>query len=417
MNTFTKIISAILIAFMMVSVLISDEIEFVESIEEMAEDIADSAEDIAEEASSSGFGSHSISKSRTINEAYMGVYYEDLSITDAKEMGYEEFYGILITGISPGSAADEYGIKRHDILMSMDGKKLYDKKVFIRRVDSYSPGDMVKLELFRNEEVITMDFKMGSKARTITTTTTTNGGKKYVSINNDGPFKRSKSVGHGGGSWIPVYFKADLDDINHIVTDLGFSEINDNGIFLNGLAGKGNVGKGWFLGLMGVWYSKNSKINKSVPDFLDPSSTVNVNRRMRFGVNYWGLTLDKRMAISRRFITSAGFMLGWGKYKLDFEQTYGELDWNQINSNFNSSYNNAITFKKSYILFQPKVMMMYRILDWLSIRAEIGYMGSYSFNDGWFRITSDEEDQYEINNSPNTKFDGLTFTIGPWFGF
>jgi hypothetical protein len=403
---------------MMISVLVAEDIELVESIEEMAENIADSAEEIAEEARSKGYGSHSVSNSRTINEAYMGVYYEDLSITEAKEMGYAEFYGILITGISPGSAADEFGLKRHDILMSMDGKKLYDKKVFIRRVDAYSPGDMVKLEIFRNEEVITMDFKMGSKSRVVTTTTTTsNGGKNYYSSYNNGPFKKSKSVGHGGGSWIPVYFKADIDDINHIVSKLGFSELNDDGIFLNGLGGKGHVGKGWFLGAMGVWYSKNSKINKAVPDITDPNATVNVNRRMRFGVNYWGLTLDRRMAVSRKFITSAGFMLGWGKYKLDFEQTYGELDWTGIDTHFNSSYNNAMTLKKSYILFQPKVMMMYRILDWLSIRAEVGYMGSYSFTDGWYRITADEEDQYEIENSPNTKFDGLTFTIGPWFGF
>jgi hypothetical protein len=80
-----------------------------------------------------------------------------------------------------------------------------------------------------------------------------------------------------------------------------------------------------------------------------------------------------------------------------------------------SSSNNAIEIEKNYIMFQPKAVVMYKILDWLSIRAEGGYIISHSFTNGWNAISCD--DDFEIENSPETSFDGYTISIGPWFGF
>jgi hypothetical protein len=66
------------------------------------------------------------------------------------------------------------------------------------------------------------------------------------------------------------------------------------------------------------------------------------------------------------------------------------------------------------MIFQPKVMAMYRILSWLSFRAEVGYMASYS-SKGWEVERNGEKIKGE--NIPSANMDGLTFSIGPWFGF
>ena len=59
-------------------------------------------------------------------------------------------------------------------------------------------------------------------------------------------------------------------------------------------------------------------------------------------------------------------------------------------------------------------MLMWRILDWLSMRTEVGYVGSYSI-DGWTAKFNGESVQLE--NEPDVSMDGLTISIGPWFGF
>jgi hypothetical protein len=58
---------------------------------------------------------------------------------------------------------------------------------------------------------------------------------------------------------------------------------------------------------------------------------------------------------------------------------------------------------------------MYRVNSWLGFRAEGGYMLSYSYHNGWNADLCG--DAYEVENSPNTSFDGFTISVGPWFGF
>jgi len=70
--------------------------------------------------------------------------------------------------------------------------------------------------------------------------------------------------------------------------------------------------------------------------------------------------------------------------------------------------------KKKYFIFQPKVMVMYRILGWLAFRAEVGYMTSYS-SKGW--EVSRNGISIKGENPPDMNMDGLTLSIGPWFGF
>mgnify|MGYP006281203367 FL=1 len=169
------------------------------------------------------------------------------------------------------------------------------------------------------------------------------------------------------------------------------------------------IGKGYFLGGMGCGYSIDRKIDHTTTD------NTPVVRRMQYSVSYGGVTLDKRFAFSRKLVSSLGFMLGWGGNNLKISQTNGDYDWDELNANMDSSANNYIEMEKNYILFQPKVMLMYRITSWLGLRAEAGYMLSYSYHNGWDVNLC--EDSFELTDSPETSFNGMTASIGPWFGF
>jgi hypothetical protein len=346
------------------------------------------------------------------DDAYMGIYTKDLTFPEAKELNYDKLYGVLVKGVVPESPASFFKILEDDIIMEMSGNKVKDKSHLDKLLRLHEPGDKVTIKVWRMGEETTLDFVFGSRDSKFTVE---NDSLKIILKEQDekriSKGKKHLSVGHGGGSWIPVWFMPDLEDVNQLITDFSFNEIDDSGIFMNGLGGKLNIGKDWFLGGYGVWYSKDVKRGHD----LDDDGGNDVMRRMLFKTSYGGVTLDKRKALSKKFITSIGFMLGWGGYDLEINQTNGNYDWDNANNQLENSDNNYIQFSKDYILFQPKISLMYRVNSWLGFRAEGGYMLSYSYHNGWNADLCG--DAYEVENSPNTSFDGFTISVGPWFGF
>jgi hypothetical protein len=221
------------------------------------------------------------------------------------------------------------------------------------------------------------------------------------------------SHGYGGGGWIPVHFMPDLGDLNGVLNNIGFSDLPESGLLLHGGGGKGPIGNGWFIGGMGAGYTLDRKIHTTV---ITTDGDNDVIRRMKFGTGFGGVTLDRRYKISQKFMGGMGFLLGGGAKKLEISQASGEYNWEDIGGGFSEGTNGYFKLRKGYLVFQPKAMLHYRITPWLSIRSEIGYYMGFSFKNGWEAEIG--EDSFEVLQSPDSNFyDGITFTIGPWFGF
>ncbi len=352
---------------------------------------------------------NAMSADEKMSSPYMGIYVEELSLAKAKALNYNKFYGVLITGIVSNSPAKYYRLMEDDIIMQMGDSKIEDQDSFNKVKDSFYVGDSIQIVVFRSGSEKTVPFKFGSREQKddfnfgtfgtndITVTATKAEGKKL-------------SVGFGGGTWMPMWFAVDLDDVNGLLHEGQFGKVgSDSGILLQGGGGKGNVGKGIFLGGMGAGYTIDRKKNVRLED---GSSVI---RRMTYNIGFGGVTLDKRYAISRKIIVSPGFMIGGGSQSVELSQTDGSYDWDSTNVNLSNKYNNSIQYKRSFILIQPKFELMYRINGWLGLRVEAGYLYGYSSNNGWKSTISGDE--FEIDNSPNTRFQGYTISAGPWFGF
>jgi len=334
----------------------------------------------------------------------MGIFLSDMDFEDAYKMHYPYCYGVYVTGVTQDGPAQKAGIVKGDVIMEFDGKKAKFESNLVKLIRSKNIGDEVKVKIYRDEEIFIADLTLATLK------------PKEITITKDGmkiKKKKKLSVGSGGGGWIPVWFVDDnkFDDINYILDAYGFNGLDEKGILMHGGGGNGNMGKGWFLGGMGAGYS----IDKKKGYDIDGDGISDVTRRMLYTNGYGGVTLDKRLAITKNLITSFGFMLGWGGHNLQISQTDGAYDWEDLDDDMNSTLNNAIEIEKNYIMFQPKATVMYRIIDWLSIRAEGGYMLSHSYTSGWDAVSC--EDNFEINNSPETPYQGYTISIGPWFGF
>ena len=136
---------------------------------------------------------------------------------------------------------------------------------------------------------------------------------------------------------------------------------------------------------------------------------------MEFNLQYGGITLEKRFPLFRKVTPSIGLMVGWGGISLGIDQMQGGFDWEGMDTAMNNNYNSHLELHKNYMLFQPKATILVRFTDWLGIQVEGGYLFSQPWSPGWGNKVI--EDDFEVDHSPDTMFDGYTITIGPWFGF
>ncbi len=330
---------------------------------------------------------------------FFGIYPSELDFPKAQALDYPYSYGILITGVVPNSPAYEYRLAEDDILMEMDGKKVLNLKELDKLKTLYRAGDKLTLKIFRNGEEKEIEFVFGSRV------------KPQISElpeDNQKIIKKRLSVGGGGGSWIPMYFNPDMEDVNELITAIGFSKLPEDGVLTHGFGLKGNVGHGWFLGGQFQFYGDSKKVSVA-DDYIN---------NMKYDMFIGGATVDKRFALTKNLVSSLGVMIGGSSHTVSLIHTNGNYNWpvaGQDTSDIMDNNSNT-TMSKGYILVQPRAELMLRLLSWFGLRAEGGYLYGYGPTGGW-KIRNEEGEAYEIKNSPDTPFQGYTISIGPWFGF
>jgi len=330
--------------------------------------------------------------------AFFGIYSEDLTFPKAQKLGYKGSFGVLITGVVTNSPAWNHRLMEDDVILRIDNKEISNHETFEKIRKQYRAGDTVALELFRAGEIVKMDFTFGTRET------------KTNNVATDKPEKKKKlSAGYGGGTWIPMWFDTDMTDINKIVTAMGFGKLADNGVLMQGIGGKLPVGKGYFLGGQVVSFEDNKKI-------LDPVASSQYHIWLRYENSMGGVTLDKRVPITKNFISSAGLMIGGGTHTVEILKSNSNYNWTDWNNTFLNSNNTHSVLSRNYIVVQPRAELMYRLLPWFGLRAEAGYTYGYAPKEGW-RVKGLNGENFEVLNAPNTEYQGLNVTIGPWFGF
>lgn len=85
-------------------------------------------------------------------KGYLGVQYEVVYTNDFTPM-------VLVIDVEDGSPADEAGIKRRDLIIEVDGEPVGGS--FASTLQSYKPGDEIKLTIIRDDEEIEVEVTLG----------------------------------------------------------------------------------------------------------------------------------------------------------------------------------------------------------------------------------------------------------------
>lgn len=327
---------------------------------------------------------------------FFGIYVEDLTPEKADELSYPGESGILITGVVDGSPAWEKGLQANDIITDLNGEWVEDKAAFDEFRNGMRVGDLVTIGFWRNGAQDQVTLTMRSR--------------KDVEVDIEKKMAANQKVvsADGGMSYIPMWFTPDLADVNTLVDSLGFGRFGEDGLFMQGFALKLRVWKGFLLGGTIMSYSDSyTQPNADDPTYKDWFTYTN---------SFGGITLDKHVRITKSLAGYLGAMLGWGGHTVDLVHSNSDYSWPANGEPFGSNNFQAQLYR-SYLVVQPRVELVYNIIpDWLSFRVEAGYVYGYSTKDGW-RVRGMGDQPIYVKNSPNTPFQGLTISAGPWFGF
>lgn len=87
-----------------------------------------------------------------VQRGLLGVFIEDLSPQSARRLGFPAPEGVLITRISPGSGAEDAGLRPGDIILRINGVWTPSVPRMQEQVGRYRPGNVLLIEYWREDK-------------------------------------------------------------------------------------------------------------------------------------------------------------------------------------------------------------------------------------------------------------------------
>lgn len=321
----------------------------------------------------------------------LGLYLNDINFEDAYKKHYPNCYGVLVSGMTTGGNGQKAGLIKGDIIMEFDGEKVLFEDHLISLRDSKNTGDTVELTIFRNERILTKTLTFNPPQPKID--------KNGVTIIH----KKKKSVGYGGGGPLALIIDYDLG-LKDILEANDFQGL-DSPLVLYGGFGMGNVGKGLFIGGMGVGTQLIQQMS-----YTDTTTDIKGYKRYQLDFAFGGVTVTKKYQLfSKKVILDFGILLGGGQIKLNMSTTDGEYSWDNVVQDMNS---NAFQFEKNFFVYRPSAGILVRVNSWFGVTASVGYLGTYSPDNEWKESNFD----FTVGGDTPKNIGHTSYTIGVWFG-
>lgn len=85
-----------------------------------------------------------------VQRGYLGVNVYEMTAEKAKQMGLSDVRGLLIGRIVPNAAADKAGLKRGDMLLSINYTEVNSFAEMMQELGRFAPGDHVRVTYYRD---------------------------------------------------------------------------------------------------------------------------------------------------------------------------------------------------------------------------------------------------------------------------
>ncbi len=94
---------------------------------------------------------------------YLGVIVGTPDAELSEALNLKENAGAVVSEVAEGTPADKAGLKKYDVVIEVEGKKIEDHQMLTNLIASFNPGDDVKLKIIRDGEVAFKTVRLGER--------------------------------------------------------------------------------------------------------------------------------------------------------------------------------------------------------------------------------------------------------------
>lgn len=98
-----------------------------------------------------------------VQRGVLGVFIDNVDHDIAEELGLPSVEGVFVTRVTPGSGADEAGMQKGDVILSINEIRTKTLPEMQEQLGRYRPGNTVRIEFFRSGKSHTKDILLKNK--------------------------------------------------------------------------------------------------------------------------------------------------------------------------------------------------------------------------------------------------------------
>jgi Do/DeqQ family serine protease len=99
----------------------------------------------------------------SIQRAYLGVYYREIDDQFAKDQGFSDLRGVYVDDVVGGGPAEKAGLKKGDVIISIDTAPVNGKSELMEIIGQKNPGDKVTVVVHREGKEFSLPLTMTSE--------------------------------------------------------------------------------------------------------------------------------------------------------------------------------------------------------------------------------------------------------------
>jgi serine protease Do len=108
-----------------------------------------------------------LKKDGKVSRGYLGLGGQNVTAEMAELLSLKNATGVLVADVKQGSPADKAGLKVHDVILEMNGKKVESYDVFRNEVAAMRPGSSVRLNGLRDGKPLDLTITLGERPGTV----------------------------------------------------------------------------------------------------------------------------------------------------------------------------------------------------------------------------------------------------------
>jgi serine protease Do len=113
-----------------------------------------------------------------VTRGYLGIYGQDVTPDMAELLKLKSSQGLIVASVEKGSPADKAGLKSHDVLLELNGKKIESYDSFRNDIAVLKPDSNVELSVLRDGVIRNVTVTLSERPREIAQSNQSKGQKK-----------------------------------------------------------------------------------------------------------------------------------------------------------------------------------------------------------------------------------------------